>query len=170
MWNVRGFVCALVFFARLDYVCRSGYTKSAMPSTKPPALGDQELSLLQYINDRNEPVTVREAAQKWGEPQGLARTTVLTVMERLRQKNYLQRDRSATEAAFAYRPVVQKGDLMRSLVAGFVQKTLGGSVAPFVAYLTDVTDSGTLSEAEQTELRRLVESLDSAEAEPEKKS
>ena len=134
-------------------------------SIKPPVLGDQELSLLRFITDRGTPVTVRDAAQNWGEPQGLARTTVLTVMERLRQKNYLVRDRDATENAFSYRPVVQKGELMRGLVAGFVEKTLGGSLAPFVAYLTDATDSGTLSEREQNELRRLVESLDAAASE-----
>ena len=133
-----------------------------MPVSKP--LGDQELSLLQFVTDQNKPVTVREAAQQWGEPQGLARTTVLTVMERLRQKNYLLRERGESEAAFAYRPVVQKSELMRGLVAGFVEKTLGGSLAPFMAYLTDRTDGSALSEKERDELRRLVESLDEPKA------
>lgn len=132
-------------------------------SNKPPVLGEQELSLLRFISDRGTPVTVRDAAQAWGDPQGLARTTVLTVMERLRQKNYLSRSKGDGENAWAYRPVVQKNDLMRSIVAGFVEKTLGGSIAPFVAYLTD-SNASNLSEGEQNELRRLVESLDSAAA------
>ena len=143
-----------------------------MPITtkaKKNPLGDQELSLLRFVTDQNKPVTVREAALLWGEPQGLARTTVLTVMERLRQKNYLLRERGESEGAFGYRPVVQKSELMRGLVAGFVEKTLGGSLAPFVAYLTDMNDGGaTLTEKEQNELRRLVARLGQAETDNDK--
>lgn len=129
---------------------------------KPPPIGDQELELLRYISDRGAPVTVREVAQEWGEPRGLARTTILTVMERLRQKKVLVRERGESENSFRYRPAIASADLMRSLVADFVEKTLGGSLAPFVAYLNDTPS---LSKQERDELRRLVESLDAPEEE-----
>lgn len=122
---------------------------------KPTLLGEQELEVLRYIADHT-PATVREVAQHWGEPRGLARTTILTMMERLRKKNFLLRTKNADDA-FAYAPAVPKTELMQSLVQDFVQKTLGGSLSPFVAYLADAKD---LSTTEMDALRRLVQDLD----------
>jgi Predicted transcriptional regulator len=122
-----------------------------------PQLGEQELELLRFVTDR-APITVREAAEEFGKPRGLARTTILTVMERLREKRFLTRSKSEdARGAFLYAPAVSKSDLMRGLVQDFVQKTLGGSISPFVAYLAD---AGNLSESEVAELRRLVEEFD----------
>ncbi len=57
------------------------------------------------------------------------------MMERLRKKNYLTRRKDG--GAFQYLPVVAKTELMQTLVQDFVEKTLGGSLSPFVAYLTN---------------------------------
>jgi predicted transcriptional regulator len=125
---------------------------------KQTPLGDQELEVLRFVSD-HAPVTVGEVAREWGEPRGLARTTILTMMERLRKKNFLVREPREKESTFEYRPAIQKADLMRSLVADFVERTLGGSLSPFVAYLNDARS---LSPREREELRRLVEEMDSA--------
>ncbi len=117
---------------------------------KPPTLGDQELSLLRYVTD-HAPVTVREVAERFGASHGLARTTILTMMERLRKKNFLSRRKDG--GAFQYRPTVPKTELMQSLVHEFVEKTLGGSLTPFVAYLTEAQG---LSEREMADLQRLL--------------
>jgi predicted transcriptional regulator len=125
---------------------------------KPPQLGDQELEVLRFVTDR-APVSVREVSEEWGKPRGLARTTILTVMERLREKKFLVRTKSDAEGgAFQYSPAVEKADLMRSLVKDFVQKTLGGSVTPFVAYLAD--SGAELSDQEMNELKRMVEAME----------
>ena len=50
---------------------------------KTRTIGDQELALLRYVAEEG-PVTVGQAAEGFGAPRGLARSTVLTVMERLR--------------------------------------------------------------------------------------
>ena len=121
---------------------------------KPASLGDQELTLLRYVTD-HAPITVREVAEQFGEAQGLARTTILTMMERLRKKNYLTRRKD--QSAFQYLPVVAKTELMQTLVQDFVEKTLGGSLSPFVAYLTEAKG---LSEREMSELRKLVAEKD----------
>ena len=123
-------------------------------ANKPVSLGDQELTLLRYVTD-HAPVTVREAAAKFGEPHGLARTTILTMMERLRSKGYLTRGKDA--GAFEYVPVVAKKELMQGLVHDFVEKSLGGSLSPFVAYLTEAQG---LSERELADLRRLLDTKD----------
>ncbi|HVK04744.1 MAG TPA: BlaI/MecI/CopY family transcriptional regulator [Armatimonadaceae bacterium] len=121
-----------------------------------PQLGDQELEVLRFVTDR-APVTVRAVADEFGKPRGLARTTILTVMERLREKRFVTRSKSRGQTVFEYSPAVSKPDLMRGLVHDFVEKTLGGSVGPFVAYLAE---SEKLSDVEVSELRRLVEAMD----------
>ncbi len=121
---------------------------------KLPLLGEQELEVLRFVSD-NAPITVRETAEKYGEPRKLARTTVLTMMERLRKKGFLTRRRA--KGAFEYAPAVAKTQLMQNLVQDFVEKTLGGSLTPFVAYLADAKG---LSETEVAELRKLVQAIE----------
>ena len=60
-----------------------------MPRRLKP-LGKGELEVLRLVRE-NHPVTVREVAQRVAESGGQARTTTLTVMERLRSKGYLRR-------------------------------------------------------------------------------
>ena len=57
---------------------------------RKPSIGDQELALLQHIAECHT-ASVGEVAASFGEPRGLARSTVLTMMERLRAKGYLKR-------------------------------------------------------------------------------
>ena len=49
---------------------------------------------------------------------------------------------------------------MQGLVRDFVQKALGGSVSPFVAYLSR---EAKLSEEEREELKKIVRELDAPE-------
>ena len=57
---------------------------------------------------------------------------------------------------FRYTVAIGRPQHMRGLVSDFVDKTLGGSVSPFVAYLADAKD---LSPSDIEELRRLVEQI-----------
>ena len=127
---------------------------------RPPqnSLGEQELRILQYIAD-HAPASVRDVATEYGEGRGLARTTILTVMERLREKGFLTRKKQS--GVWVYAPTTAKTDVLQNLVHDFVQKTLGGRVAPFVAYLTETKN---LSHEELAELKQLVQDL-----EPEQK-
>jgi predicted transcriptional regulator len=120
-------------------------------------LGDQQLDALRFVSE-NGPITVGEMARAYGVPRGLARTTVLTVMERLRTKGYLTRRK--VRGVFYYSPKNDHNDVMKNLVADFVKRSLGGSLSPFVTYLAD---SGKLNEREVNELRRMVESLEAEE-------
>jgi len=117
-------------------------------------LGELELEVLRFVAD-HAPCTVREVSEGFAEPRGLARTTVLTVMERLRRKGYLARRKGAS--AFSYSPASGKGDVMHDVVKDFVEKTLGGSLTPFVAYLAKTRG---LSEVEVDQLNELVRSMD----------
>jgi predicted transcriptional regulator len=121
---------------------------------KQPNIGRAEMEILQFVNDRH-PVRVREVAEHAARTKGHARTTVLNVMERLRKKGFLTRKKA--DGVFQYSPSVPKRDLLRGLVRDFVERTLGGSVSPFVAYLMQ---EARMSEPELEELKQLVRDLD----------
>jgi predicted transcriptional regulator len=124
-----------------------------MPPKKPP-LGDQELALLRFVAEHG-PLSVGEAAERYGVPQGLARSTVLTVMERLRKKRYLRR--RSELGVYRYESVSAPDELLRGVVGSFVDTALAGAVSPFVAYLAE---SGDLTEDEQAQLQALAARLD----------
>lgn len=117
----------------------------------PPA--DRELDILRYVS-AHAPISAREVAEQFGEPNGLARTTVATLMERLRKKGYLSRRRK--EAVYQYSPRVPQAEVLDDLVRRFCERTLGGSVSPVIAYLTRTSD---LSDEEADQLERWVEEV-----------
>ena len=121
-------------------------------STAP--LGPTELEVLRYLGD-HYPLTVGEVAEHFARTTGHARTTILTIMERLRAKGHLTRRRVG--GAYVYSPVVATDDLLRGLVKTFVDTTLAGSVSPFVAYLAE---GGSVSDSDLDELKRLVRDLE----------
>ncbi len=116
-------------------------------------IGDQELALLRFVAEEG-PVSVGEAAERFGVPRGWARSTVLTVMERLRTKKRLTRHRA--RGIFVYSSHKKTQALLSGVVRSFVETTLSGSVSPFVAYLSDVEQ---VSDSELVELERLVKRL-----------
>jgi predicted transcriptional regulator len=95
-------------------------------------VGDQELALLRFVGDAGH-ATVGQAAERFGQPRGLARSTVLTMMERLRKKGHLTRRQQ--EGVYHYAPRTAPGTAVRQAIKSFVDRTLEGSIAPFVAYL-----------------------------------
>lgn len=121
----------------------------------PRSIGDQELALLQFVSERGG-ATVGQAVEGFGGPRGLARSTVLTMMERLRRKGHLTRRQ--IEGVYRYQPRTAPGAAVRQAVERFVARTLGGSVTPFVAYLAE---RERLSDEELAELERLLERLQS---------
>ena len=122
-----------------------------------PGLGAVELELLKFVSDHH-PVTVREAADQFARTQGQARTTVATMLERLREKGYLVREKRGS--VYRYAPAESKLRLLRRLVGDFVDRVLGGKLEPFVAYLSDRVD---LDDDERAQLEGLVERLDERE-------
>ncbi|GAA0900308.1 BlaI/MecI/CopY family transcriptional regulator [Rothia nasimurium] len=119
------------------------------------SIGDQELALLQYIEETPRS-SVADVCAGYGEPRGLARSTVLTMMERLRAKGYLTRRKH--DGAFRYSATNETGEVMTGAVARFVEKTLQGSVSPFVAWMAE---RGQVSDTELAELEALVGTLQS---------
>ncbi|SBV37461.1 Transcriptional regulator, penicillinase repressor family [uncultured Stenotrophomonas sp.] len=118
-------------------------------------IGDQELALLQYLGE-NQPASVGEVAAGFGESRGLARSTVLTMMERLRAKGYLRRAQHA--GVYRYEATAGQQEVVNSAVGSFVEKTLQGSISPFVAWMSEKAE---VSDDELAELQALVSRLQS---------
>jgi predicted transcriptional regulator len=118
-----------------------------------PSLGEQEVAVLRYIAE-HAPVPARDVIEKFAEEQGLARTTVLTKIERLRKKGYLTRRRR--QGVYYYSPRLPQAEVMQGLMRQFVEKTLGGSVSPVVAYLAGIEE---ISDKDLSDLQRLAQEL-----------
>ena len=121
---------------------------------KIPSLGEQEMDLLKFVSE-NSPITVREVALHFEREKSLARTTILTVMERLRKKGFL--GRSKVDGVFKYTAKFQTGDVISSKISDFVERTLGGSVSPLIAYFMSSSD---LTEKEFSQLTELAQKIE----------
>jgi predicted transcriptional regulator len=76
------------------------------------------------------------------------------MMERLRRKRHL--GRRLLDGVYRYRARSSSAELLKRAVQRFVERNLDGSVAPFLAYLSD---AGRVSESELHELEGLVARL-----------
>jgi Predicted transcriptional regulator len=119
-----------------------------------PSIGEQETEILRYISQQGE-VSVRDVAEEFEKKKGLARTTILTVMERLRKKGYLAREK--VDGVFIYSEKIEAETVMKGKVADFVERTLGGSFAPLLNHFAGAKD---LSEDEIEKLRAIVKQFD----------
>ncbi len=124
-----------------------------MPAPKTQ-LGPTEVEVLRYLGE-NPAQSVGEVAGFFAKTTGQARTTILTIMERLRKKGHLKRKQVG--GVYKYSPKVESSDLLRGLVKTFVKTTLGGSVSPFVAYLAE---DEAVSEEDLRKLKQLVRDLE----------
>lgn len=112
-------------------------------------LSPREAQLLIYVA-RWQPVTVREAAAGWAAPRGLARTTCLTLLERLRRKGRVTRQR--IDGAYCYAVVGRAEEAVDTVIASFCDDTLGGWLTPLVRHLRRRAD---LSDDERGQLNGL---------------
>ena len=122
------------------------------------SLGEQELELLRWIVEHG-PSAVAEVAEGFGAPLKLSRSTVNTMMERLRLKGYLTRSRC--DGVYRYSSPVAPEALLGGLVQRFVEKTLAGSLSPLIAYFAK---SHELSPEERAQLESLLSRLQAQEA------
>jgi predicted transcriptional regulator len=122
------------------------------------------MEILRYVQD-HPGVTVREVAEHFRQTKGHVRTTILNVMERLRKKGHLGRKK--VDGIFRYEACLPKARLLRALVEDFVERTLSGSVSPFLAYLVQ---NARINDEGLRELKQLVRDLDAQQRVEKRKS
>lgn len=121
---------------------------------KKKDLGELELAVLNAVFDRPGS-SVREIAALMSEERGLARTTILTVMQRLHGKGFLRRRKVG--AVYRYTATSEQRQVVSDLIGQFVSRTLGGSPVPFLAYLAESND---LTDEQIAQLRDIVDDLE----------
>ena len=117
--------------------------------SKDISLGQLELEVLKTVW-RMPGGSVHEVTDAILAQKEYARTTILTVIQRLHKKGFLSREKA--NGSFSYYPTETKEDVMGNLAKKFVQTTFEGSASSLIQHLAATT----LSTNELAELRDVI--------------
>jgi predicted transcriptional regulator len=117
-------------------------------------LGESELEMLRYVV-RNPQCTVRSASDYFATTRGWIRTTVMKMLERLREKGLVEREE--VDGVFRHRSTYSEQEIEETLVHQFLDSSMEGSLKSFVSYLHSYPN---LTDEDILELKRLVENLE----------
>ena len=129
-----------------------------------PSLGELEIQVLRLVWE-HEPCAERQISDLIQEDRSVARTTVLKTMQRLEAKGLLKR--VAGESPVQFRAVHKQKKVMPELVRRFVDRVLGGSSNPLVAFLAD---SENLSAKDVESLQKIAKKIRDAEEAEQKET
>jgi len=118
-----------------------------------PSLGELEVQVLRLVWEQ-QPCTERQITDRLQGERAVGRTTVLKTLQRLHAKGVLVREPGP--GAVRYRAAREERRVVPTLIRRFVERFLGGSPEPLVAYLAD---SEELSPRDAAALRALAERL-----------
>jgi BlaI family transcriptional regulator, penicillinase repressor len=126
-----------------------------------PSLGELELQVLRLVW-RQQPCVERRITELVQADRPVARTTVLKTIQRLEEKGLLSRVVSPGRGPIQYRASMEERNVLPALIRRFVERVLGGSTAPLLAYLAD-SDSERLSAKDLEALRAIARKFGDAE-------
>jgi predicted transcriptional regulator len=122
-----------------------------MVTRTDPTLAPQELAVMKVVWKKGS-ATVRDVYETLREGRALAYTTVMTTMNILETKGFLEKARE--DRAFRYTPARSRQQVVGAMVKDFVNRVFDGAAQPLLLHLAT---SETLSARERTELKRLIE-------------
>ena len=120
-----------------------------------PSLGELELQVLRLVW-REQPCAERRVTELVQADRPVARTTVLKTIQRLEEKGLLVREEGPGRGPIRYRAAVEERSVLPALIRRFVERVLGGSPGPLLAYFAD---SGKLSEKDLKTLRAIAQKI-----------
>ncbi len=123
-------------------------------------LGELELTVLKTIW-QNDGCTVQQAVEMVCQTRKCARTTILTVIQRLHAKKFLTRKKTA--GIYRYYATEKPQTVLGGLVKQFVDKVLDGSPTALVSYLAS-------SDVSPQELAKMQQVLEQAKLHKEEQS
>jgi predicted transcriptional regulator len=103
-------------------------------SKNKQSLGELELEVLKIVSQL-QPCTVSQIIEIMNKRRGSARTTILTVIQRLENKRFVTRRK--IEGIFNYRTTSNISAVLIGLTKQFIDTMLDGSPVPFVTYLAE---------------------------------
>jgi BlaI family penicillinase repressor len=117
---------------------------------RTPVLGGQELEIMKVVW-RLGSATVRDVYEALLERRKVAYTTVMTMMNILEHKGYL--NRSMVDRAYVYRAARPQGQVVRGMVREFVDRVFNGSAEPLLQHLVE---DRKLTEADLADIRKMI--------------
>ncbi|MEM6325971.1 MAG: BlaI/MecI/CopY family transcriptional regulator [Bacteroidota bacterium] len=120
-------------------------------------LGGTEMEILREVWSLGR-ASARAVHDRIATQRDVAYTTVTTVMKNLADKGYLTFEREGT--SFVYTAARPADEVRRSLLSTVVDKVFGGSARTLIQALAG---HESLTEAEQAEVRRLLDQLGTSE-------
>ena len=126
-----------------------------MTRKKSSTLTERELGIMKIVWELGT-ATVREIYEALrGRQEMVAYTTVMTMMNILEEKSYLQKTRESR--AYVYEPVQPRSEVISGMVQEFVDRVFNGSARPLVLNLLEERK---LSEKELLEISRMIQEDD----------
>ena len=119
-----------------------------------PTLTPHELAIMKVVWQR-EQSTVRDVYETLRKKRPIAYTTVMTMMNVLEEKGYLEKTR--VDRAYVYRPSRPKQQVVGQMVADFVDRVFDGAAAALFVHLAK---DNRLSKDERRNIRRIIEEMD----------
>jgi predicted transcriptional regulator len=126
-----------------------------MTEEGPPVMSDAEREVLKVLWDHG-PLAVREVAARLAEAgHEWARSTVITLLQRLEKKGYVASDKS--KFAFIFRPVLSREDVMRARMNDLAGELCDGNALPLVLAFAE---RHRFSAVELARFRQMIEDLE----------
>jgi BlaI family transcriptional regulator, penicillinase repressor len=122
-----------------------------MTKRTDPTLAPQELAVMKVVW-RKGSATVRDVYETLREARPLSYTTVMTTMNILEAKGFL--DKARDDRAFRYTPTRSRQQVVGAMVKDFVNRVFDGAAQPLLLHLAT---SETLTAKERSDLKRLIE-------------
>lgn len=119
-----------------------------------PTLTPHELAIMKVIWKLGT-ATVREVYETLREKRSIAYTTVMTMMNVLEEKGYLEKRR--VDRAYVYKPKRPQQQVVRQMVANFVDRVFDGAASALFVHLAR---DNRLSKEERKQIRKLIEEMD----------
>jgi BlaI family penicillinase repressor len=121
----------------------------------PPVMSDAEREVLKVLWDHG-PLAVREVGTRLAEGgQEWARSTVITLLQRLERKGYVASDKS--KFAFVFRAVLSREDVMRARMNDLAGELCDGDALPLVLAFAARHQ---FSPADLTRFRQMIDELE----------
>jgi predicted transcriptional regulator len=125
-----------------------------MTRQKKSRLTDVELEVMHVVWDLGSG-TVREVHRVLEDRRQIAYTTVMTMMNILEEKGYLQRSKEGR--AYVYQPVQPRSEVIATMVDDFVTRVFDGSARPLVMGLIQ---DRKLSKKDLEDITRMLDETD----------
>jgi BlaI family penicillinase repressor len=123
---------------------------------KQENLGELELEVMKILWDRGRS-SVLQVSEQLSRQKGYARTTILTILQRLLKKGFLKRKKE--DGVYRYEPTQKRQQVMGRLLNQFIDRVFDGSSTSLVQQLTGAK----MSDEEMDQIKAIIDKAHQAE-------